>query len=232
MAATSTKAETRKLLCKYSSASPLTAYAAIVDSKNKHLIGKRVDELGFRSNHNAILLLIDIPGDAALKRKRVLEKSPKKDSIIEDGAWLYFGLPTSDNTEDAVVSLKRALFPSMSSQTVGRSVNAKAGLIAFTLEFDCFQFPDHLGGPAVLGTHPEADQIALDLRETFDINLAGILPAERQEPVGQRAHQGALRVQDPLQALVQPHTSARNGTDCRARNGALLRHRRGRLHLP
>jgi serine/threonine protein kinase len=181
MAAVGAKAETRSLLHKYrDSQSPLTAYAAIVDGKNKNLIGKKVGELRFRQDHNAILLLVDIPGDAALKRKRSLEKSPGKDTVIEEGAWLYFGMPPNETNEDAVVGLKRALFPSMSSQTVGRSVNAKAGLMAFTLEFDCFTFPEHIGKKACIGSSTDASVMSLNLRGNFGLNLAGIVKKNKE----------------------------------------------------
>lgn len=176
------KNESRKHLCKFKgSASPLTAYAAIVDDKSKHLHGKRVDEVRFREDHNAILLLVAAPKGED-KKELFAEKVPKRDTIIKEGCWLYFGIPPEHHTEEAVLGLKNAIFPAMDAQSVGRSVNAKAGLMAFSLEFDCFQFPAHIGKGAVIGSTQDGDATSLNLRGNFNLNLAGILRPSTEEP--------------------------------------------------
>merc|ERR1712050_158033 len=59
------------------------------------------------------------------------------------------------------------------------------GLLAFTLEFDCFTFPDHIGQKARLGPRAHADEpnvVALDMRRRFRINVAGVLRQGAEEP--------------------------------------------------
>mmetsp|Transcript_53270 Transcript_53270/g.143672 ORF Transcript_53270/g.143672 Transcript_53270/m.143672 type:complete len:521 (+) Transcript_53270:84-1646(+) len=173
------KSTTRKHLFEYkASAAPLTAYAAVVDEKSKHLHGKKVGELGFREEHNAVLLLMDNPSDDG--KSRVVVKVPKKDSVIMNGSWLYFGMPApkdgEDNTDKNILGLTQALFPSFQqSEHVGRSTNYKAGLMAFNLEFDCFHFPPHIGKSAVIGFKEGGDATNLKLRQNFELNLAGIV---------------------------------------------------------
>merc|ERR1712232_879602 len=135
--------------------------------------GKSVHELHFRTQHGAILLLIDVPHDPKLGRKRHLERSPMKDTVIEDGAWLYFGFHPSEDTDNQVTGLKSALFPNMAADTVGRSVDAKAGLMAFALEFDCFVFPHHIGSAATIGADANGTgkSTALNLRGNFGLNI-------------------------------------------------------------
>mmetsp|Transcript_76588 Transcript_76588/g.203165 ORF Transcript_76588/g.203165 Transcript_76588/m.203165 type:complete len:540 (-) Transcript_76588:287-1906(-) len=184
------RGENRKYLIEYkASASPLTAYAAIVDDKSQHLHDKRVDELRFREDHNAILLLMDSP-DEGNSGKRVVEKVPKPHSVIKNGSWLYFGIPApkdgEDLTDDAVSGLTQAIFPDTLAARqahVGRSTDYKAGMMAFQLEFDCFRFPDHIGSKAVIGFSDDSGATNLNLRKIFDLNLAGIVkkPAENSK---------------------------------------------------
>jgi len=177
------RGENRKYLTEYkASASPLTAYAAIVDEKSKHLHDKRVDELRFREDHNAILLLMDHPA-AGSTGKRVVEKVPKQHSVVKKGSWLYFGIPApkdgEDLTDDAVSGLTQAIFPdttaAQQTTNVGRSTDAKAGMMAFQLEFDCFRFPEHIGPKGVIGSSGDDGATNLNLRKTFELNLAGIV---------------------------------------------------------
>jgi serine/threonine protein kinase len=182
--AASKSVSNRKHLFGYrASASPLTAYAAVVDEKSKHLHGKKVVELGFREEHNAILLLMDNPSSDG--KSRAVEKVPKKDSVIKNGSWLYFGMPGpkdgEDNTDKDIAGLTQAIFPSFSqSDHIGRSTNYKAGLMAFNLEFDCFHFPTHIGKTAVIGFQEGGAATNLRLRQNFELNLAGIV--KKQDP--------------------------------------------------
>merc|ERR1719343_909041 len=64
-----------------------------------------------------------------------------------------------------------------------KEVEQQGALIAFSLEFDCFTFPTHIGSHATIGPWPKQGpgarfgndkHVALDLRRVFNINLAGI----------------------------------------------------------
>jgi len=103
------------------------------------------------------------------------------------GDWIYFGVPQGEEFDKAVDGLENLLHndsgnsmamghtESMSHTESGRfrSVSKKevieAGkLVEFTVEFDCFTFPAHIGQQVEVG------QNGLDLRSRFGINLVGI----------------------------------------------------------
>merc|ERR1719291_71770 len=176
------EADTRKWLKKYrGSAPPLTAYAAVVDSRNSHLVGKKVGELDLRNKYGATLVLMDLPANPSKEIVRVLDQSPNYDTEIKEGAWLYFGLPHCENPDETIAELRQALFPHI-GDGLGRSVNSKDGLMVFTLEFDCFSFPEHIGAKAAIGPRATEDGIcALDLRKSFGLNLAGIISSKGTE---------------------------------------------------
>jgi serine/threonine protein kinase len=134
----------QELLRKYIKRTEFTAFAAKVDESSTNLHGKRVADLRVKEDCNAVLLLVDMP-------HRGTVETPMKDMVIEDGAWLYFGLPPEDNIEVALGRIKKHLFPHMETDTRGRSVSEQAGLIAFSLDFDCFRFPPHIGQKAAIG---------------------------------------------------------------------------------
>merc|ERR1719188_2689825 len=68
------EADTRNWLKKYHSAAPpLTAYAAVVDSRNSHLVGKKVGELDLRNKYGATLVLMDLPASTSKGTARVLD---------------------------------------------------------------------------------------------------------------------------------------------------------------
>jgi serine/threonine protein kinase len=183
------EADTRKWLKKYrGSAPPLTAYAAVVDSRNSHLVGKKVGELDLRNKYGATLVLMDLPANPSKEIERVLDKSPNYGTEIREGAWLYFGLPEDETTrrsdkspDETIAELRQALFPHI-GDGLGRSVNSKDGLMVFTLEFDCFSFPKHIGRKAAIGPRATGDGIfALDLRKNFGLNLAGVINSKGTE---------------------------------------------------
>ncbi|CAK0826288.1 unnamed protein product [Prorocentrum cordatum] len=148
-------ADTRRWLKKYrGSAPPLTAYAAVVDSRNGHLVGKKVGELDLRNKYGATLVLMDVPANPSKEIDRVLVKSPNF-PVIREGAWLYFGLPHCDSPDETIAELRQGLFPHIGNG-LGRSVNSKDGLMVFTLEFDCFSFPEHISSES--GPRSESDQ--------------------------------------------------------------------------
>jgi len=175
-------ADTRRWLKKYrGSAPPLTAYAAVVDSRNGHLVGKKVGELDLRNKYGATLVLMDVPANPSKEIDRVLVKSPNFDTEIREGAWLYFGLPHCDSPDETIAELRQGLFPHI-GDGLGRSVNSKDGLMVFTLEFDCFSFPEHIGARAALGPRATRDGTrALDLRKSFGLNLAGVISSKGTE---------------------------------------------------
>merc|ERR1719188_40959 len=55
--------------------------------------------------------------------------------------------------------------------------------MAFTLEYDCFAFPAHIGACASIGPHVYKTSVRpLDLRKSFGINLAGVMRQGNSEP--------------------------------------------------
>jgi hypothetical protein len=107
-------------------------------------------------------------------------KSPGKDTVVNQGSWLYFGMPPSEDSEEHVKALEKALFPNVNFGTGSRSCNARHGLMAFTLEFDCFAFPSHIGSSAAIGTSKDSSTYSLNLRGNFGLNLAGIVNKNRE----------------------------------------------------
>lgn len=176
------RADTRNWLKKYKgSAPPLTAYAAVVDSRNRHLVGKKLGELDLRKKYGATLVLMDLPASSSKETARVLDQSPNYDTEIREGAWLYFGLPHCENPDETIAELRQALFPHI-GDGLGRSVDSKDGLMIFTLEFDCFTFPEHIGAKAAIGPRAAEDGVcALDLRKSFGLNLAGVISSKGTE---------------------------------------------------
>jgi serine/threonine protein kinase len=173
------KQDARRCLRKYKDqAPPLSAFAAVVDGKNKHLCGKRLDELQLRNKHGATLLIVDYPADKKTRKQRFLITSPKRDTIIEEGAWLYFGHPPTSGVDEAMDSLTEEL-----GLGAGRSTDSKAGLMAFSLEFDCFEFPKHISSKSAIGPTAPEGGTALNLRKHFGLNIAGIKRRDSAEPV-------------------------------------------------
>lgn len=190
---------------------PLTAFAAYISEKRTHIIGKTIGDIQIGSKTGAVILLVDYNGKS-------FEKCPSPSTQIKQGCWMYFGVHKGDEEklEEAVESITHMLAEDKDkkkkdaplTENSGRVVEGPSELLAFTLEFDSFTFPEHIGQNARLG--PQAgsgtdtasswlnggksndalkpnDQImmpgvALDMRNRFKINVAGVLRQGSDEP--------------------------------------------------
>mmetsp|Transcript_62095 Transcript_62095/g.187329 ORF Transcript_62095/g.187329 Transcript_62095/m.187329 type:complete len:541 (+) Transcript_62095:36-1658(+) len=169
---------------------PPTALAVFITAKNhKPLIGKPLRGLGLSGLGVTVLLVSDGRGS--------FNKLPGADTIVEEGHWLYFGVPEGDeDTGKAIEGITKILDPkseatlkpgksSDSSQFRALSpqeVTVSGKLVEFTVEFDCFSFPEHIGSEALIGPTPDGKRRALDLRRAFGVNLVGIQRIGETEP--------------------------------------------------
>jgi hypothetical protein len=186
---------------------PLSAFAAYISERHQDVIGKTVGDLALRSKFGTVVLLVDHG------HGKSFEKCPDPSTLIRARSWMYFGVRAGeeDNIDKAVDGisamisgtksgcssgpLKRAnsssntddKYASSTGSRASRVVDGPSELLAFTLEFDCFTFPSHIGQKARLGPPANADQhnasaLALDMRRRFKLNVAGILRQGAEEP--------------------------------------------------
>jgi serine/threonine protein kinase len=185
---------------------PLTAFAAYISEKRTHIIGKTIGDIQIGSKTGAVILLVDYNG-------KVFEQCPSPSTQIKQGCWMYFGVHQSleEKIEEAVESITKMLSDDRGrkgkdaplAESSGRVVEGPSELLAFTLEFDSFTFPAHIGQNARLGPKgagndaaswldgheaPKANDqvmmpgVALDMRNRFKINVAGVLRQGSDEP--------------------------------------------------
>jgi len=177
---------------------PPTALAVFITAKNhKPLIGKPLRGLGLSGLGVTVLLVSDGRGS--------FNKLPGAATKIEEGQWLYFGVPQGDEElSQAVEGIAQILASdgsgasrsasglredSQSQKTSGKfralrkeEVTVSGKLVEFTVEFDCFSFPEHIGSEALIGPTPDGKRRALDLRRAFGVNLVGIQRPGETEP--------------------------------------------------
>jgi K+/H+ antiporter YhaU regulatory subunit KhtT len=168
----------RKLLRLFQSSQPMpTALAVNISAKNhKHLINKSLGELELGKKLGVTVLLVR-------KDNGTIERVPGVQTQIQRGDWIYFGVPQGEEFTKAVDGLETLLCGSTQQQSPTsptdsssicnfRSLSKRdviAGkLLEFTVEFDCFFFPEHIG------QHVEVGLNGLNLRSRFGINLVGI----------------------------------------------------------
>merc|ERR1712008_373196 len=153
-----------------------------------HFIKLPLADLRLRKELGVTVLLIK-------RANGTFEKFPGAETKIMKGDWMYFGVPQGEGFSSAVDGLEAKLrgdetvarsrlssgsadmtvAASMSSSSAGRfrslskkDVIESGMLVEFTVEFDCFKFPEHIGAEAEIGPN------GLDLRKRFGINLVGI----------------------------------------------------------
>jgi len=165
----------RQTLKFFHSALPLpTALAVNITARNhSHLINQPLGKLDLGKKLGVMVLLV----------RRVngsFERVPGAETKIERGDWLYFGVPQGQDFTNAVEGLESLLKKSdqinMEStedssrfRTVTKKDVFEAGkLVEFSVEFDCFTFPQHIGQQVEVGLN------GLNLRSRFGINLVGI----------------------------------------------------------
>jgi hypothetical protein len=184
---------------------PLTAFAAYISEKRTHIIGKTIGDIQIGSKTGAVILLVDYNG-------KVFEQCPSPSTQIKQGCWMYFGVHQSleEKIEEAVESITKMLSDDRVrkgkdaplAESSGRVVEGPSELLAFTLEFDSFTFPEHIGKNARLGPKGAGNDaaswldgheakpndavmmpgVALDMRNRFKINVAGVLRQGSDEP--------------------------------------------------
>jgi len=170
----------------------------------QNIVGRTIKDINF-GQFKTIVLIID-EGDGKI------EKLPGPDTVIKDGSWLYIGMnpnATDENVQaletllgqgiDGKAALpspkgkrmslgkivgrivtpvpkesKRGLEPSVLN---ARNISRQGTLLHFTLEFDCFTFPEQIGKDVSIGP------AGLDMRKKFNINLAGVVKPDSEEPI-------------------------------------------------
>lgn len=173
----SKKDASRVSLQLYQSSQPMpTALAVTITSRNHtHIINQSVGSLKFGEDIQVTVLLIKQANGA-------FNKVPGASTLINRGDWMYFGVPQGEGFPDSVDGLEAKLRGSGSvkaqvsrSQSSGRfrplskkEVIEAGSLVEFSVEFDCFKFPEYIGSNVPIG--PDG----LDLRRRFSINLVGI----------------------------------------------------------
>mmetsp|Transcript_55922 Transcript_55922/g.173232 ORF Transcript_55922/g.173232 Transcript_55922/m.173232 type:complete len:515 (+) Transcript_55922:42-1586(+) len=178
----------RKYLRRYVSSKPLpTALAVFITCKNHpHLIGKPLGGLGFSSGLGVTVLLIS-NGHGSF------ETVPGASTILREDHWLYLGVPQGDEEMDrAVDGIRQILHSSWEPERTDSSgryramrkedVTESGRLVEFTIDFDCFPFPAHIGSAAVLGPTSDGQRRALNFRRAFGVNLVGIQRLGETEP--------------------------------------------------
>lgn len=175
---------------------PLSAFAALVKSSHVRIVNRKISEI---SLPGVVVLLIDYGAND-------VQKCPGPSTVIRADSWIYFGVdpaaPAANNddksvdqvvdrisgliledSDDADLSRKAS---SMNNTPLTRNIGGSSELLAFNLEFDCFLLPSHIGEKAILGPRsclPAGSGLALDMRNRFKINVAGILHQGDQEPI-------------------------------------------------
>lgn len=187
----------RRYLRRYATNKPLpSALAVFISAKNHaHLIGKPINALGLSSGLGITVLLINY-GEGSY------ERSPGGDTLIKENSWVYFGVPQGEGlVQKAVAGLEEVLSPHReksfcrptrpnSFRALNKQEVVETGkLVEFTVEFDCFSFPSHIGTEAVIGcsgnktkTSASTPPRALHLRRAFRVNLVGIQRLGETEP--------------------------------------------------
>jgi Trk K+ transport system NAD-binding subunit len=164
----------RETLQLFQSAHPLpTALAVNITARNhSHLINQPLGKLDLGKKLGVMVLLV----------RRVngsFERVPGAETKIERGDWMYFGVPQGQEFTKAVDGLESLLHrsdqcdkterDSARFRTLSKKDVFEAGkLVEFSVEFDCFTFPQHIGQQVEVGPN------GLNLRSRFGINLVGI----------------------------------------------------------
>jgi len=161
---------------------PPPALAALLGKGQRHIIGKPIGGMGFHKKHNATVLLIDKGSHGGFVRV------PGPNTTLDEGNWIYFGVNQTidattqeDNFDTVLDGLQKSFYGDTADGKTADGRGSEAGtFVAFTLEFDCFTFPEHVGKKAMIGRGsieaPQApgEDPALDLRANFHLNLMGI----------------------------------------------------------
>mmetsp|Transcript_71831 Transcript_71831/g.127785 ORF Transcript_71831/g.127785 Transcript_71831/m.127785 type:complete len:527 (-) Transcript_71831:23-1603(-) len=175
----------RQYLHHYHGGISVTAYAAQITSFETHIVGKKLGELDLAKKFNATVLLI---ANAVGTRTGSYERMPGYDTVLKADDWVYFGIKSDKSTQDDDVTPTLSQICQMfygrdfALTHEGHDVANEGRLVAFSLEFDCFTFPDYSGGaPMVLGPQAGDGQVALDLRRALGLNIAGIVTEDRGE---------------------------------------------------
>lgn len=195
----------RRHLRHYKSSRPLpTALAVFITRKNhRHLIGQPISALGLSSGLGITVLLMS-------SGKGTFESRPGAETPIRENTWVYFGVPQGEGPMAQAVEGLEAILSSGAEDShyreksgspndfralCRREVVETGKLVEFTVEFDCFAFPGHIGAEAMIGaakppgtpttagsTPPSAVSAVhvplpprnLELRKNFGLNLVGI----------------------------------------------------------
>jgi K+/H+ antiporter YhaU regulatory subunit KhtT len=164
---------------------PLTAFAAYIQDQHGHIVGKTVGDLALCNKYSVIVLLVD-------SGEKGCVLCPGKNTVITAPSWVYFGVHKGKDDEDEIYDQAfTGIASALSGQVAAseRIMDGPSDLLAFTLDFDCFAFPSTIGKSAVLGAKsdqasaPTGDAVFLDLRQRFNINLAGVLKNGENVPV-------------------------------------------------
>jgi len=188
----------RQSLQLFKSLQPMpTALAVNITARNHaHLIAKQLGELELGKKLGVTVLLVK-------RADGNFERIPGAQTCIQRGDWIYFGVPQGEEFNHALDGLEKLLqgkdgeasldmmtfLPSLSRSasaeqssevTRFRSLNKSeviqsGKLLEFSVEFDCFRFPQHIGKEAEVGPN------GLNLRSRFGINLVGIARHRHEE---------------------------------------------------
>jgi len=217
----------RRYLRKYVGKKPLpTALAVFITRKNhEHLIDQSLNSLGLSSELGITVLLISYGRGS-------FEGKPGADTPIKENCWVYFGVPQGEELfSKAVAGLEAILLCKAESGThrsaspadfralSKQEVFETGKLVEFTVEFDCFSFPAHIGAEAVLGARkpdsagesrmlgPESTGTTsreLNLRRVFKLNLVGVQRIGEEDPEWFPRASAIIRPDDFGLVLRQP----------------------------
>jgi len=165
----------RKFLRLFQSSQPMpTALAVFINTKNhSHLINKPLGELELGKRLGVTVLLIR-------RANASFERVPSAQTQIQKGDWMYFGVPQGQEFNKAVDDLDLLLHTNLETlpdagrtssgrfRSLSKKDVAEGKMVEFTVEFDCFFFPEHIGRQVEVGPN------GLNLRSRFGINLVGI----------------------------------------------------------